>query len=152
MTKPSEQSTPTGPHSPTKWDVYCPEEDLNVLMLFPTKEAATQAAAEHNTQFTPPHTAHWAVHTHSNDDPRPLTEAQREAFKQNESDFAELENHSRSVREAAEARLRGVDYDPGGPWYCYVCTCSQFLSPDNNGGLNARCQREFCRHKSMQHA
>ncbi|MFB6821280.1 hypothetical protein ACFCXA_06780 [Streptomyces virginiae] len=88
----------------------------------------------------------------SGDDRPPPTEAQRDAFRQNESAFAELENQSRSVREAAEARLREADYDPGGPLYCYVCTCSQFVSPDDDGGLDARCEREFCRHTSMQHA
>ncbi|MFF5705051.1 hypothetical protein ACFY7H_21470 [Streptomyces sp. NPDC012794] len=152
MTNPSEQPTPTGSRSRTAWDVYCPEEDLNVHMLFPTKAAATQAAGEHNVQFTPPHTARWVVHTPSDEDPPHLTDAQREAFTRNGSEFAELENHSRSVREAAAARLREADYDPGGPLYCYVCTCSQFLAPDDDGGLDARCQREYSRHTSMQHA
>ncbi|MDI5912205.1 MULTISPECIES: hypothetical protein [Streptomyces] len=149
MTKASEQQAPTGVRSRTKWDVYCPEEDLNVIMLFPSENSANQAAAEHNAQFTPAHTAGAVVHTPSDEDPPHLTEAQREAFKQNESDFAELEKRSRSVREAAEARLRDANYDPGGPLFCYVCTCSSFLSSDDNGVV---CQRDFCRHSAQQHA
>ncbi|MDH6514422.1 hypothetical protein M2164_000900 [Streptomyces sp. SAI-208] len=153
MTKPTEQQAPTALGSPTTWDVYCPEEDLAVLPGFPSKQAAGHAAAEHNAQFTPRHSAVARKHTPGPEDPPPhLTPAQREAFQQNESDFAELENRSRSVREAAEARLRHADYDPGGPLYCYVCTCSSFVAPDDDGGLDARCEREFCRHTSMQHA
>ncbi len=152
MTRPDEQQAPTGPVSHPTWDVYCPEEDLNVLLGFPSKQRAKHAAAEHNTQFTPPHTAGAVAHTPSDEDPPHPTDAQLEAFKRNESDFAELEKHSRSVREAAETRLRDADYDPGGPLFCYVCTCSSFVPADNDGGLDARCQREFCRHTSMQHA
>ncbi|WP_346138733.1 hypothetical protein [Streptomyces coeruleofuscus] len=74
--------------------MYCPEEDLAVLMLYDSQEDA----AEHNAQFTPPHTPGAVVHTPSDEDPPHLTEAQREAFNQNEY-FAELEKHSRSVRE-----------------------------------------------------
>lgn len=137
----------------TMWDVYCPEEDLVVIMLFPTQEAADRAATEHNAQFSPPHTARGVTHTPGPDVPPLLSEAQREAFRRNESDFAELERHRRSVREAAEARLRDADYDPGGPLFCYVCTCSQYLAPpDDEGGVDARCEREFCRHTWMQHA
>ncbi|MFF2046117.1 hypothetical protein ACFVVX_37410 [Kitasatospora sp. NPDC058170] len=69
MTKPSEQQALAGPHSGTRWDVYCPEEDLPVVMLFDSKKAATRGAAEHNAQFTPPHTARAVVHTPSDEDP-----------------------------------------------------------------------------------
>ncbi|CAM5398186.1 hypothetical protein [Streptomyces pilosus] len=78
-----------------------------------------------------------------------LTDAQRAAFEQNEAEFAELESQWRAAREAAEARLRDADYDPGGPLYCYRCTCSSFVPSDDDGNV---CEREFCRHTAMQHA
>ncbi|MFI1647199.1 hypothetical protein ACH4XT_09680 [Streptomyces avidinii] len=81
MTKPSEQQAPAGPLSGTKWDVYCPEEDLAVIQLFNSKEKAKAGANEHNANFTPHHTARPVVHTPGPDDPHPVTEAQREAFK-----------------------------------------------------------------------
>ncbi|MDH6455401.1 MULTISPECIES: hypothetical protein [unclassified Streptomyces] len=152
MTRPSEQQAPAGPRSHPTWDVYCPNEGLNVIVGFPSEAGAEQGAAEHNAQFNPPHAAGAVNHTPSGDDPPHLNEVQREAFKQNEADFAELEKHRRSVRQAAEVRLRDADYDPGGPLYCYICTCSSFLAPDNDGGLDAKCQRQFCRHTSMEHA
>ena len=81
MTKPSEQRAPAEPRSGTTWDVYCPEEDLAVIMLFDSEDDANRGASEHNAQFTPPHTARAVPHTPGPDpDPPPLpTEAPRGA-------------------------------------------------------------------------
>jgi hypothetical protein len=149
MTKAGEQTAPARPRTRTTWDAYCPEENLAVFMMCETEEDADRAAREHNMQFTPPHTAGAAIHTPSDEDPPHLTAAQREAFVRNQSDFAELEQHSRSVREAAEARLRHASYDPNGPLYCYRCTCGSFLSSGENSRV---CGRSFCRHTAMEHA
>lgn len=81
------------------------------------------------------------------EDPRTdLTEAQREAFRNNESDFAELEKRTRSVREAASARLRDADWDSGGNSPCFVCPCADFL------GESSVCERDFCRDPATKHA
>ncbi|MFD0071363.1 hypothetical protein ACFVIY_02850 [Streptomyces sp. NPDC127166] len=136
--------------SSTTWDVYCPEEDLIVLYGYNSSDAADEAGGEHNADFTPPHHSGAQVHVPTDEDPpgMHLTEAQSEAFRQNESDFAELENHIRSIRKAAETRLRDAHYDLGSNRPCYICTCADFLP---SGDDDRKCGRDFCRHKDMQH-
>lgn len=152
MTKASEQQASVGFRSGTKWDVYCPEEDLNVIMLFPTKHAAEQAAAEHNAQFTPAHTAGAAVHTPSDEDPPHLTGAQREAFKQNAAALDEAEEQLRTAQQEAYARLKevGINGGPDGVFEtCLSCGCPEYVATPHRPA--AACQREHCGHSLASH-
>ncbi|SOD88030.1 hypothetical protein SAMN06272765_5510 [Streptomyces sp. Ag109_G2-15] len=153
MTKSSEQQASTGLRSRTMWDVYCPEEDLNVVMLFPSEHAANQAAAEHNAQFTPAHTAGAVVHTPSDEDPPHLTEAQREAFKENAAALDKAEEQLRMAQQKARARLKAVGindgpYDDDGT-SCLKCGCPAYVTTPHRP--HASCRREFCGHTYDSH-
>ncbi|MCX5261459.1 hypothetical protein OOK27_46205 [Streptomyces canus] len=152
MTKASEQQASTGVRSQTKWDVYCPEEELNVIMLFPSKHAANQAAAEHNAQFTPAHTARAVVHTPSDEDPPHLTEAQREAFKENAAALEEAEDQLRTAQQKAYARLKEVGIDRSSDDVfetCLTCGCSAYVATPHRP--SAACRREHCGHSLACH-
>ncbi|MFC8953562.1 hypothetical protein ACFT8P_13080 [Streptomyces sp. NPDC057101] len=136
--------------SESKWDVHCPEEGHAVMQLFDSIDEADQAAVEHNAEFTPPHTAGTVPHTPTDPDPPHLTGAQRDAFTQNESDFAELEEHTLSVREAASARLRDANYDPGSSFHCFRCPCPSFKEQESVPP-SLICTRPYCRHHKTSH-
>ncbi|MFE2216441.1 hypothetical protein ACFW93_31435 [Streptomyces canus] len=152
MTKASQQQASTGVRSRTKWDVYCPEEDLNVIMLFPSEHAANHAAAEHNAQFTPAHTAGAVVHTPSDEDPPYLTEAQREAFKENAAALEEAEEQLRTAQQKAFARLKevGINRSPDDVFdTCLTCGCPEYVATPHHPA--AACRREHCGHSLACH-
>ncbi|MEU5042707.1 hypothetical protein [Streptomyces griseorubiginosus] len=152
MTKASEQQTSVGVRSGTKWDVYCPEEDLNVIMLFPSEHAANQAADEHNAQFTPAHTAGAVVHTPSDEDPPHLTEVQRQAFKENAADLEAAEEQLRAAQQKAYARLKEVGISRSNDDVfetCLACGCPAFVATPHHPA--AACRREHCGHSADWH-
>ncbi|MEU3890394.1 hypothetical protein [Streptomyces sp. NPDC029041] len=151
MTKSSEQQAPTVARSRTMWDVFCPDEDLNVVMLFPSRQAAKQAAAEHNVQFTPAHTALAVVHTPSDEDPPHLTEAQREAFEENAAALDKAEEQLRGVQQQARARLKAVGLNdvPDDGTSCLSCGCPAYVTTPHHPA--APCPREFCGHNWASH-
>ncbi|MFB8237523.1 hypothetical protein ACFC58_13325 [Kitasatospora purpeofusca] len=77
-----------------------------------------------------------------------LTEAQKQAFEQNEADFRNLDDHVRDIRETARARLtaNGWEPDSNDTRPCFSCPC-----PDLQVAAQGKCQRGGCHHPIYDH-
>lgn len=109
------------------------------------EHAAYQAAAEHNAPFPP-------AHTPSDEDPPHLTEAQREAFKENAAALEEAEKHLRGAQQKAFARLNEVGINGGRDSVfetCLTCGCVAYVATPHHPSAN--CRREDCGHSLACH-
>ncbi|MFB7241956.1 hypothetical protein ACFCYX_05700 [Streptomyces populi] len=78
-----------------------------------------------------------------------LTDAQKKAFEENKAAFRELDEHRRSIQEAARARLTAHGWEPGLEEHipCLSCPCPDF----QHGGPLGTCRRSTCGHPLIDH-
>jgi hypothetical protein len=77
----------------------------------------------------------------------PLTDEERAALKPALKMISD--GHHELEQRMAELHRNLDDVDPGGGFCGLDCGCSSFKGPHPT--LNARCQREFCRHPYRVH-
>ncbi|MFF7841483.1 hypothetical protein ACFZC6_22140 [Streptomyces ossamyceticus] len=80
-----------------------------------------------------------------------LTEAQKNAFEDNQAEFRKFGDQLRDVREAARARLTDSGWEPApeseDAIRCLSCPCPDF----QGGGPEGKCKRGSCRHFLIDH-
>ncbi|WP_329598415.1 hypothetical protein OIE43_26335 [Streptomyces pseudovenezuelae] len=91
------------------------------------------------------------VPTRDEDPPR-LTEAQREAFKENAAALGEAEERLRAAQRKASARLTEAGISRGADDVfetCLTCGCQEYVATPHRPA--ADCRREHCGHSLACH-